>query len=174
MTHPTNKVPFSLAGDGAHLRYRTADLVKLRETYGEPKIVKTPDVNGILVETWETFTDRIEERVRLNDPIAIIDCLKAGLKHEDGTTKWDEISYDDLPFGLIQAAGPITTALVLGITGKDYAVLLRERAAKAAEEERLRAAGVEFNEDSLPDPLMTLTDSTLSGEFSGSDTEPAS
>lgn len=174
MTHPTNKVPFSLAGNGAHLRYRTADLVTLREKYGEPKVVKAPDVNGILIDTWETFTDRLEQRVRLNDPIAVIDALKAGLKHEDGVTVWDEISYDDLPFGLTQAAPRILTALVLGITNKDYAVLLREREAKAAEEARLRAVGVEFNEDAPDDPSMTPTGSTSSDESSGSDMEPAS
>lgn len=174
MAHPTNKVPFSLAGNGAHLRYRTADLVSLREKYGEPKIVKRQDANGFLVESWETFTDRLEDLVRVADPIAVVDCLKAGLKHEDGTTIWDEIAYDDLPFGPIQAAGPITTALVLAITGKDYALLLRERAAKAAEEKRLRDRGVEFNEEIPDDPSMTPTGSTSLDESSGSDTAPAS
>lgn len=178
MSDPQNKVPFPLVGEGATLRYRTGDLVTLREKYGEPVIVKSPDPEtGFPVDVWETFTDRIDRLVRLNDPIAVTDCLRAGLKQSCGVKPWTGIDYNDLDFGLLEAARPIQSAIILGITGDSYATLLRKQ--KDAEEERvrndrLRARGVEFNEDSPDDPPMTPTEPMSSIESSGSDTPPAS
>jgi hypothetical protein len=151
MADPENKVPFPLAGEGAHLRFRTADLVTLRTKYGEPK--ELPD------GTYERFTDRIDALIQLYDPLAILDCLKAGLKKEDGRTPLSAIHYDDLPFSLIEAAQPIRDAITLGISGTAYSVLLAAQRAKAEEEARLRARGVAFNdEDPLEDPQNASTE----------------
>jgi hypothetical protein len=166
---PQNKVPFPLAGEGATLRYRTMDLVGLREKFGEPKIVTVKTKNELgfenEIEVYETFTDRLDQLVRLNDPVAIVACLRAGLKEEDGTKPFQRISLDDLPFGLKDAVRPIQDALVLGITGESYAVLLRKQAAadaEAREKQAMKDRGIAFNEDEDPgaDPTKTLTAET--------------
>jgi hypothetical protein len=179
---PQNKVPFPLAGGGATLRFRTMDMVVLREQFGEPKIVKVTTKNELgfdnEIEVFETFTDRLDQLVRLHDPLAIIACLRAGLKEEDGTKPFQRISLDDLPFGLKDAVRPIQDALVLGITGESYAVLLRKQAvtdAAAREKQAMRDRGIAFNddEDPTPDPTKTLTEGTSSPAASGSGTEQA-
>lgn len=174
---PQNKVPFPLAGGGATLRFRTMDMVALREKFGEPKIVKVKGDNGFEVEVWESFTDRLDQLVRLFDPIAIIHCLRAGLKEEDGTKPFSRLSFDDLPFGLKDAVRPIQDALVLGITGESFAALVRKQDAAAAEEKQkqeMRERGVEFNDDvddPDEDPTGALMERTSSPGASGSDTE---
>jgi hypothetical protein len=166
---PQNKVPFPLAGGGATLRFRTMDLVVLREQFGEPKIVKVTTKNELgfdtEVEVYETFTDRLDQLVRLYDPIAIQACLRAGLKEEDGTKPFSRLSLDDLPFGLKEAVRPIQDALVLGISGDSFATLVRKQdaaAAEAKEKQAMKDRGISFNEDEDPgaDPTMTLTAET--------------
>lgn len=180
MSDPQNKVPFPLAGEGAHLRYRTIDYVDLRKKYGEAKIVeRRAPGTGFPEEVWETFTHRIDDGLGNFDPIVILDCLKAGLKTEDGRTPWSEIDWNDLSFPLTATVPAIRNAMVLAVTNEPYAKLLakqREAEAEKARNERLRAKGVEFNDEAsdASDPLETLTTSTLSGESSGSDTPPAS
>lgn len=177
MTDPQNKVPFFLAGEGAYLRFRLADLVVLREKYGEPAPVKVRNELGFDQDAVETFMDRLNTRVAVSDPVAILDCLRAGLKQADGRKPYAGISFDDPPFGIADARKPIIDALVLGVTGKDYATLLEEQKERDAIEERnarLREKGAIFDGDEDPDPQETLMDSTSSSEPSGSDTKPGS
>lgn len=177
MADPQNKVPFFLAGEGAYLRYRTGDLVHLREKFGEPKPIKVRNEMGFEQDAIETFTDRLNLLVGVTDPVAILECLKVGLKQADGRKPFQGVSFDDLPFGLTDARKPIIDALVLGVTGKDYATLLAEQKEREAIEERnarLREKGAIFDGDEDPDPQETLMDSTSSSEPSGSDTKPGS
>lgn len=181
MSDPQNKVPFPAAGEGAYLRYRTADYVELRTKYGEPKIVqrKAPE-SGFPMEYWETFTHRIDDGLGNLDPIVIVDCLRAGLKNEDGRTKFAGVDWNDLSFSLTESVPSIRNALVLAVTNQPYAALLakqREANEEAERNRRLRERGVEFNDDEQADdtdPTLTLTTSTLSGASSGSDIPPAS
>jgi len=157
-------------------------MVVLRDQFGEPKIVKVKTKNELgfesEIEVFETFTDRLDQLVRLHDPLAIVACLRAGLKEQDGTKPFQRISMDDLPFGLKDAVRPIQDALVLGITGDSYAALLRKQAtadAAAREKQAMRDRGISFNDEETPepDPTMTLTEGTSSPAASGSDTEQA-
>ena len=66
MTDPQNKVPFFLAGEGAYLRYRTGDLVHLREKFGEPKPIKVRNEMGFEQDAIETFTDRLNLRIAVD------------------------------------------------------------------------------------------------------------
>lgn len=149
MADPENKVPFPLAGEGVYLRFRTADLVALRNKYGEPK--QLPD------GTYERYSDRVDLLLQLVDPVAIEVCLRAGLKQEDGRTPLSAIDYNDLPFPPIKCVQPIRDAITLGVSGVAYATLLAAKKAKDEENARLRAAGVAFNDevDPFDDPPMT-------------------
>lgn len=173
MADPLNRVPFPLAGEGACLRYRTADYVELRKKYGEPKIVerRNPDT-GFPEEIWETFTSRIEQAVMLHQPDVILDCLKLGLKSEDGRTPRSDVDYSDLPFSWVACVQPIRDALVLALTNEPFAKLLAARREREELNARLRNRGVEFNdaEEDGPDPSMAPMTSASSGESSGSDT----
>lgn len=110
-----NKVPFQLAGNGACFRFRTADLVQLSEKYKAP--AKAEGMN------WESYVERL---LVYRDPACFVDCVKAGLKKDDGRTPF-QISYDDLPFAPEQAAEPLLDALICALTGKSYAELLEKR-----------------------------------------------
>jgi hypothetical protein len=109
MADPQNKVPFFLAGDGAYLRFRTADLIKLEDAYGDE---------------WQSavFTGLSGTSHKV-----MVACLKAGLKREDGRKPYPGVDYDDLPFAIDDAAMPIIDAITLGISGKPYAELVEAR-----------------------------------------------
>ena len=120
MADPTNKVPFPFAGDGAVLRFRTADLIKLEEIYGDG---------------WQSTIHQGFDR---QSHKTLVDCLRAGLKQEDGRKPFARIDYDDLPFSLYEAAMPIIEAIALAISGQSYAALLeasREASANPPEDD---------------------------------------
>lgn len=114
MADPQNKVPFFLAGDDAYLRYTTADLIKLEDLYGD---------------AWQ---EKIFAGLNSTSHKVLVECLKAGLKQQDGRKPYTVVSFDDLPFGIDDAAGPIVDAIALGISGKPYAVLVEARREAAA------------------------------------------
>lgn len=101
----TNAVPFFLAGEGAVLRYRTQDLITLEEKFGE------------------RFFEIIPERLNRNSAHAVVECLKAGLKQADGR-KPLPVDFDDLPFSIWDARGPIFDAITMAITGQTFAAVL--------------------------------------------------
>ncbi|MGX5777012.1 hypothetical protein [Methylorubrum zatmanii] len=135
MADPQNKVPFFLAGDGAYLRFRTADLIKLEDTYGED---------------WQSavFTGLARTSHKV-----MVACLQAGLKQEDGRKPYSGVSFDDLPFSIDDAATPIIDAITLGISGKPYAELVearREAAANPPPESPSGSASESFEPDTPP------------------------
>lgn len=109
MADPQNKVPFPLAGDDACLRFRTADLIKLEDAYGE---------------SWQ---EAVFAGLQRTSHKVMVACLKAGLKQQDGRKPFAGVDYDDLPFAIDDAAMPIIDAITLGISGKPYAELVEAR-----------------------------------------------
>lgn len=114
MADPQNKVPFFFAGDGAYLRFRTADLIKLEDAYGDD---------------WQT---KVFASLANTSHKVLVECLKVGLKQADGRKPFSGVDLNDLPFSIDDAAQPIIDAIVLGISGKPYAELVEARREAAA------------------------------------------
>lgn len=104
-----NSVPFPCAGEGALLRFRTADLVALEKEFGED---------------WIKL---ISDRLNASSPSMLVACLKVGLKRADGKEPWGEIDFNDLPFSPWNSREQIMDAVAMAITGKTYAAILDER-----------------------------------------------
>jgi len=138
----TNKVPFFLAGEGAFLRFRTVDLIVLERKYGE------------------RFYSHIEKTLNEFSVDTMVECLKVGLKQEDGRQPYPTVDFDDLPFAVQQATQPIFDALSVAIIGQSYSAIIdaRNRAMEAARADPT-------------DPLMAEASSLAS---SGPETRPES
>lgn len=104
-----NAVPFSLAGKGTVLRFRTIDLVHLESVYGE------------------NFGEVISRMLNNGSSTCMVQCLKLGLKHPDGRKPFDRIDFDDLPFSVVEARDSIFDAITMALTGKSFATLLDAR-----------------------------------------------
>lgn len=149
MSDPTNRVPFPLVGDGtAVLRYRTADLVKLEQTYGLQ------------------FTTEITEKLTSGSHQCLVECLRTGIKTEAGRKPFAQIDYDDLPFSIWDAVPLILDAVSSAITGRSYAEILEARAeADRAEPDPLPGLEAEgsFTESSRPDTPQASSPKKSSG-----------
>lgn len=134
MADPQNKVPFFLAGDGAYLRFRTVDLIKLEDAYGDG---------------WQ---EAVFAGLNRTSHKVMVTCLQAGLKREDGRKPYPGVDYDDLPFAIDDAAMPIIDAITLGISGKPYAELVEARREAAANPPPANLSGLanEFSELDTP------------------------
>jgi hypothetical protein len=104
-----NAVPFPLAGEGAVLRYRTFDLIKIEEIFGE------------------SFAETISKALNNNSSTCMVECLKHGLKHADGRTAFSKVDWNDLPFSVHQAREAIFDAISCAITGQSFAAILEAR-----------------------------------------------
>ena len=116
-SRPERAVPFSLMGPDLVLRFTTADLVTLSQTY------KTKD------RLWH---DEIEHRLNELDSELIADALKLGLKGPGGFDRPTGLDFKDLPFGLVEAVRPLADAIACAITGRSYASLVQERDAASS------------------------------------------
>lgn len=149
MSDPTNRVPFPLVGDGtAVLRYRTADLVKLEQTYGV------------------RFTDEVTGKLLNGSHECLLECLRAGIKTAEGRKPYTKIDYDDLPFSLNDAMPLIFDAISSSISGRSYAEILEARAeADRAEADPLPGLEAEgsFTESSRPDTPQASSPTKSSG-----------
>jgi hypothetical protein len=154
-----NEVPFPLAGEGAVLRFRTGDLVRLRGKYGAPlnEPPKYDDRGRRIDFFWQVIIVGVESQ----DPAVVTDCLRIGLKQADGKTPL-ELDWEDLPFPLQAAEAELLDALFLARWGKS--------ASQLAEDMRKAAEEAAENADPLASPEMDETSST---DSSGLDTEPA-
>lgn len=146
--------PFPLAGEGVVLRFRTIDLSRLRSIYGDDHR-KAPgrDTSGRIVDA---FWDVLLSRIDAHDPTVIVDCLRHGLKQQDGKTEFKGLDLDDLPFALDAAAPYVADALLLarwGMTSGELAARMREEVAAA------RRDGDEV------DPTLGSEPETISSSF---------
>lgn len=132
MADPQNKVPFFLAGDGAHLRFRTVDLIKLEDAYGDD---------------WQSAVFAGLQRTSHK---VMVEYLKVGLKQEDGRKPYSGVDFSDLPFSIDDAAMPIIDAITLGISGKPYAELVEARLEATANPPGTNLSG-SASESSEPD-----------------------
>jgi hypothetical protein len=134
MSDPTNKVPFPHVGDGtAVLRYRTADLITLEQKYGLQ------------------FTSVMTERLTSGSHECLVECLRAGIKREDGRKPYAQIDYDDLPFAIWDAVPLILDAVSSAISGKSYAEILEARSGAEPDPQPSLEAEDSFSESSRPD-----------------------
>ncbi|CAM5769787.1 hypothetical protein [Bosea minatitlanensis] len=138
-----NAVPFPEAGEGVVLRFRTIDLIKLEEKYGE------------------SFTEVISRLLSANSSACMVECLKHGLKKEDGRTPFGRLDFNDLPFSIVEARESIFDAITCAITGQSFAALLDARA-------RI------VEGDQPADPLQGSETAESSAERSEPEMEPAS
>jgi hypothetical protein len=120
MNRTRGEVPFPFFGGEDYLRYRTGDLVQLRQKYGE------------------NYREVIMTGLAKFDPLVMIDCLRHGLKirNEAGEEKVKRLlsaQEDDLPFNPDEVQMAFANALMLAWTGKTYEQIEAERAAALAE-----------------------------------------
>lgn len=112
-----DKPGFESIEPGTVLRYRTGDLVQLRQVLGE------------------NYKARIVMLLDEQDPVAIIECLKKGLKKAGG----DKVltlggkDWEDLPFTLSEAVPLIDDALCFAWSGRPASEIRAEIAEKQAE-----------------------------------------
>lgn len=106
-------VPFPLAGEGAVLRFRTRDLVKIEEDFG--------------LNWFEVVPERLDK----NSYATLVAVMKAGLKSQDGVTPFLQIDHDDYPFSLQQATPAISDAFACALSGMTYRAVLDAKAAAA-------------------------------------------
>lgn len=117
MHRTRGEVPFPYFGgdEYLYLRFRTGDLVQLRQKYAE------------------NYREVVMIGLEKLDPIVLLDCLKYGLKYRsaDGEEKIKRLlsaQEEDLPFSLDEVQMAIANALCLAWQGKSYEDLIRERA----------------------------------------------
>ena len=149
-------VPFPHFGGTEYLRYRTGDLVQLRQKYGE------------------NYREVVMTGLAKFDPLVLLDCLKHGLKHvnADGEEKKKTLltaQEEDLPFTPEEVQLAFANALMLAWVGRTYEEVERER--EAAIQKHLDSLDGEPSDppgtsSSAPSPQAPELDSTqtLSGD----------
>lgn len=154
MIRTRGEIPFPHFGGEEYLRFRTGDLVQLRQKYGE-------NYREVVLSGLQKF-----------DPLVLIDCLRHGLKcrNADGEEKVKRLlsaQEEDLPFNPDEVQMAFANALMLAWVGRTYEEIEKERQAQI--EEHLASLDAETagppvtsSSESLPQALEQVSTLTPS------------
>lgn len=148
------EVAFPHLGEGNYLRFRTGDLVQLRQKYGQ------------------NYREVVMTGLAQYDPNVLIDCLRHGLKQrdQDGAEKPKRLlsaQEEDLPFNFEDVQMLFADALMLAWVGRTYTEVEQARAAAIAESLDAEAPPVDpqtSSSESSPQPPEQESMQSLSGD----------